>query len=42
MMNFDNLNCFTEQHDIPVEINKERCDAVMECLKKSSAYKEKD
>ena len=37
--NFDNLNRFTKKNDIPLEINQERCDAVMECLERS--YKEK-
>jgi hypothetical protein len=35
--NFDNLNRFTADHDIPLEINQERCDAVMECLDRSIA-----
>lgn len=36
MRNFDNLNDFTKKHDIPLEINKERCDAIMKCLERSA------
>jgi hypothetical protein len=37
MRNYENLNVFTEAHGIPLTINKERCDAVMKCLEKSTA-----
>lgn len=38
MKNFENLNLFTTTHEVPGEINKERCGAILECLERENAY----